>query len=51
VAIGRVFLLAEVTRDAIDRLGIGVGTRLYALVKSASIAVMGVEAGNLTSIR
>ena len=44
IAIGRVFLLAEVTRDAIDRLGIGVGTRLYALIKSVSIGVIGVEA-------
>ena len=40
IAIGRVFLLAEVTRDAIDRLGIGVGTRLYALIKSVSIGVI-----------
>jgi len=51
VAVGGVFLLAEVTRDAIDRLGIGVGTRLFALIKSASIGVMGVEAGNLKAVR
>jgi len=51
IAIGRVFLLAEVTRDAIDRLDIGVGTRLYALIKSVSIGVTGVEAGNLKALR
>ena len=51
IAIGRVFLLAEVTRDAIDRLGIGVGTRLYALIKSVSIGVVGVEAGHLKAIQ
>jgi len=35
-----VLLLAEVTRDAIERLRIGVDTRLYALIKSVSIEVM-----------
>ena len=40
IAVGRVLLLAEVTRDAIDRLGIAVGTRLYALIKSVSIGVI-----------
>ena len=37
IAVGRVRLLAEVTRDAIGRLGIGVGTPLFALIKSVSI--------------
>jgi len=40
IAVGGVLLLAEVTRDAIERLRIGVGTRLYALIKSVSIEVM-----------
>jgi molybdate transport system ATP-binding protein len=40
IAVGRVLLLAEVTRDAVARLQIGVGTRLYALIKSVSIEVM-----------
>ena len=35
-------LLAEVTRDAIERLEIAVGSRIYALVKSVSIGVIGV---------
>lgn len=43
IAVGRVLLLAEVTRDAIDRLQVGVGTRLHALIKSVSIDVIGVE--------
>jgi molybdate transport system ATP-binding protein len=43
MAIGRVRLLAEVTRDAISRLQITVGTRLYALIKSVSVGVIGVE--------
>ena len=37
IAVGRVLLLAEVTRDAIARLGITVGTPVYALIKSVSI--------------
>jgi molybdate transport system ATP-binding protein len=43
LAIGRVLLLAEVTRDAIARLGIAVGARVYALIKSVSIDVVGSE--------
>lgn len=41
LAIGGVLLLAEVTRDAVARLGIDVGTRVYALIKSVSIDVAG----------
>jgi molybdate transport system ATP-binding protein len=41
MAIGSLRLLAEVTRDAIDRLGIAVGVRLHALIKSVSIEVQG----------
>ena len=39
MAVGRVLLLAEVTRDAVARLDIAVGRRLSALVKSVSIEV------------
>jgi len=40
IAIEGVRLLAEVTRDAIGRLGIGVGTPLFALIKSVSIEIL-----------
>jgi len=40
LAVGRVTLLAEVTRDAVDRLGIAVGQNLYALIKSVSIELL-----------
>jgi molybdate transport system ATP-binding protein len=39
IAIGQVRLLAEITRDAVDRMGITPGMRLYALVKSVSVGV------------
>jgi molybdate transport system ATP-binding protein len=39
IAIGSVRLLAEVTRDAIERLHIEVGKPLYALIKSVSLGV------------
>ena len=39
VAVGRLLLLAEVTRDAVDRLGLAAGTPVHALVKSVSIDV------------
>jgi molybdate transport system ATP-binding protein len=39
--VGRVHLLAEVTRDAIGRLAIAPGVPLYALVKSVSLEVLG----------
>jgi molybdate transport system ATP-binding protein len=41
IAVGRTMLLAEVTRDAIERLDIAVGKRLYALIKSVSVGVIG----------
>jgi molybdate transport system ATP-binding protein len=44
LVVGSVLLLAEVTRDAIARLGVTVGTHAYALIKSVSIAVIGPEA-------
>jgi molybdate transport system ATP-binding protein len=39
LVIGTVLLLAEVTRDAITRLELTVGARVYALIKSVSIDV------------
>jgi molybdate transport system ATP-binding protein len=41
IAVGRTLLLAEVTRDAVERLRIAVGTHLHALIKSVSIDVVG----------
>jgi molybdate transport system ATP-binding protein len=40
IAVGRVLLLAEVTRDAVGRLGIAVGLPLHALIKSVSIDLL-----------
>jgi len=40
LAIGRLLLLAEVTRDALQRLNIVVGLHLHVLVKSVSIDVL-----------
>jgi molybdate transport system ATP-binding protein len=40
IAVGGVLLLAEVTRDAVSRLGIVAGLRLHALVKSVSIEML-----------
>jgi molybdate transport system ATP-binding protein len=40
MTVGRILLLAEVTRDAISTLQIKVGDRLHALVKSVSIEVL-----------
>jgi molybdate transport system ATP-binding protein len=41
VAVGRLLLLAQVTRDAVVRLQLVVGMPIYALIKSVSIDVMG----------
>jgi molybdate transport system ATP-binding protein len=41
IAVGRLLLLAEVTRDAIDRLQLAPGVRVFALVKSVSIDIQG----------
>jgi molybdate transport system ATP-binding protein len=46
VDIGGAFVLAEVTSDAVARLDIAPGSRLYALVKSVSIDVRGSAIGN-----
>ena len=40
VAVGSLLLLAEVTKDAVDRLGLAAGTPVHALVKSVSIDVI-----------
>ena len=44
IAVGGVLLLAEVTRDAVATLGIVVGMRLHALIKSVSIDVLTTDA-------
>jgi molybdate transport system ATP-binding protein len=41
MAVGGISLLAEVTRDAVDRVGIRVGASMHALVKSVSIDLVG----------
>ena len=45
IAVGSLLLLAEVTRDAIARLGIVVGMHLHALIKSVSVDLLMVQAG------
>jgi molybdate transport system ATP-binding protein len=40
IAVGRVLLLAEVTGDAVSRLGIVAGQRLHVLIKSVSIEML-----------
>ena len=41
VAVGGVHVLAEVTRDAVARLGLAAGSPVHALVKSVSIELLG----------
>jgi molybdate transport system ATP-binding protein len=43
LTVGGVVLLAEVTRDAVGRVGIDVGQHLYALIKSVSIELVATE--------
>ena len=43
LAVGRIELLAEVTRDAVSRLGISAGRHLHALIKSVSIELVAPE--------
>ena len=50
VAVGRVLLLAEVTRDAIGRLGLAAGMRVHALIKSVSIDLLTVQPPEATHI-
>jgi molybdate transport system ATP-binding protein len=47
IAVGSLLLLAEVTRDAVDRLQLAPGRPIHALVKSMSIDVQGVAADDL----
>jgi len=46
LAVGNVVMLAEVTRDAVSRLGIGVGQRLHVLIKSVSIELQTSDANS-----
>jgi molybdate transport system ATP-binding protein len=51
IAMGSMRLLAEVTRDAIARLGIATGMRIHALIKSVSIDVLSAPSdGNHTTV-
>jgi molybdate transport system ATP-binding protein len=43
VSVGRVPLLAEVTRDAVERLGITAGRPIAALIKSVSIGLVRID--------
>ena len=43
IAVGRLLLLAQVTRDAVARLHLVVGMPVYALIKSVSIDVLAVR--------
>jgi hypothetical protein len=44
LAVGGIALLAEVTRDAVGRLAIGVGQHLHALIKSVSLELLAPDA-------
>ncbi len=44
IAVGRVLFLAEVTPDAVGKLGIAVGRPLHALIKSVSIDLLAIHA-------
>lgn len=46
LTVGGVVLLAEVTRDAVARLGIDAGQRLHALIKSVSIELLASDAND-----
>jgi molybdopterin-binding protein len=43
ITVGELPLLAEVTRDAIDRLRLQVGHRVHALIKSVALDVQGAQ--------
>lgn len=45
ISVGQVLLLAEVTKDAVSRLEMSIGRRVYALVKSVSIELPSVDSG------
>jgi molybdate transport system ATP-binding protein len=46
VAVGNLLLLAEVTRDAVDRLQLATGRPIHALVKSVSVDLQAAGAGS-----
>jgi molybdate transport system ATP-binding protein len=50
IAVGRVLLLAEVTRDAIGRLGLAAGMRVHALIKSVSIDLLTTQTPDVTNV-
>jgi molybdate transport system ATP-binding protein len=50
LAIGRTRLLAEVTRDAVARLQVAEGQRLYALIKSVSLDVRAAQTAAVTPL-
>ena len=51
VAVGRALLLAEVTRDAIGRLGLAEGAHVYTLIKSVSIDLLAVQRSDFHQIK
>jgi molybdate transport system ATP-binding protein len=51
VAVGRLLILAEVTRDAVSRLDLAVGRDVYALIKSVSIETLTVRPVHGDAIR
>jgi molybdate transport system ATP-binding protein len=51
LTVGRILLLAEVTRDAIGKLQIKVGRHLHVLIKSVSIEVLAPDMNSLEETR
>jgi len=51
LAVGGVMLLAEVTGDAVSRLGIDVGQHLHALIKSVSIELLASDPNSVEESR
>jgi molybdate transport system ATP-binding protein len=45
VSVGSILLLAEVTQDAVERLGLAVGSPVYALIKSVSLDARPLSSG------
>jgi len=51
IAVGRVLLLAEVTRDAISRMHMTVGMPVHGLIKSVSVDLLAVQARGTPPVR
>ena len=51
IAVGRVLLLAEVTRDAISRMNVTVGMPVHGLIKSVSVDLLAAQAHAETPVR